>query len=70
MSKIVGNNPDGNTMAVSGTLTNPLANYAPCVATNGVDQGICLTSPVCSFYGGQPGGNTNCRSVSTCCVSK
>ncbi len=67
LSSVAGN-IDGNTL-YSGFNLNPLSTFAPCVSSNGEEQGICLPSPVCAFYGGRSTGG-NCKLASTCCISK
>lgn len=48
---------------------NPLSTFMPCEATTGKEGGVCLPSPVCSFYGGRA-VDGDCNMASSCCISE
>ncbi|XP_046637998.1 uncharacterized protein LOC124316228 [Daphnia pulicaria] len=48
---------------------NPLSTFMPCEATTGKEGGVCLPSPVCSFYGGRA-VDGDCNMASSCCINE
>lgn len=48
---------------------NPLSTFMPCEASTGKEGGVCLPSPVCSFYGGRA-VDGDCNMASSCCISE
>ena len=68
LGTVVSGNLDGNTVTPS--RPSLMSSLSPCLATNGVDQGICLASRLCSYNGGTTSGGGNCRMGLSCCISK
>ncbi len=62
-------NANGNKYLSTMRSVNPLSTFMPCESTNGEDSGICLISPVCSYYGGKATDGF-CKMGLTCCVSE
>lgn len=62
-------NANGNKYLSKMRSVNPLSTFMPCESTNGEDSGICLISPVCSYYGGKATDGF-CKMGLTCCVSE
>ncbi|XP_046638057.1 uncharacterized protein LOC124316262 isoform X4 [Daphnia pulicaria] len=62
-------NANGNKYLSKMRSVNPLSTFMPCESTNGEDSGICLISPVCSYYGGKATDGF-CKMGLTCCVNE